>query len=321
MPNFSQVDAHILALVLLTACAADGGRQCNVGADCVSGICQSNGLCLPPDDDGGVDGSTDAMPLDGGFDSSRDSDVPTDGASDSAVDSGTCAPNRDGVIERTEIPLRAGLRATFMGAVDVDFDTRGEMIDGVRTWDLSESFDGDRMVLVETRDPAGQWFESDFPGATYFTELSLEEDLLGVFEITDDALLLLGVVSPEDGFTATNLENDPGVTVLDFPLEEDKSWTTETTVSGLALGVISAYSEDYASEVDASGTMITPFGTFENVLRVRTELVRTVGLLVTRVVTLAYVSECFGTIATMRGRDGDDGAELTELAEVRRLAP
>lgn len=311
----------LLALVLVTACAADGGRQCNVGADCVSGICQSNGLCLPVDEDGGLDAAMDdAMPMDGGIDGA-DSDVPSDGGTDSAIDSGTCAPNRDGVIERTEIPLRAGLRATFMGTLDVDFDTRGEMIDGVRTWNLSGDLDGDRMVLVETRDPSGEWFEDDFPGATYFTELSLEEELLGVFEITDDQLRLRGVVSPEDGFTATNLENDPAVTVLDFPLEEGKSWSSDVTVSGLALGVISAYSEDYSSEVDATGTMITPFGTFENVLRIRTELVRTVGLLVTRVVTFAYVSECFGTIATMRGQDGDDGDELTELAEVQRLTP
>lgn len=309
-----------LALVLLAACAADGGRQCNVGADCVSGVCQSNGLCLPADG-----GGVDAMLPDGGMVDARTADTADasdlDASFDAAVDSGTCAPNRDGVIERTEIPLRAGLRATFMGALDVAFDTRGEMIDGVRTWDLSGDFAGDRMVLVETRDPAGEWFEDDFPGATYVTELSLEEDLLGVFEITDDELLLLGVVSPEDGFTATNLENDPAVLVLDFPLEEGKTWATDTTVSGLALGVISAYSEDYSSEVDARGTMITPFGTFRDVLRVRTELVRTVGFAVTRVVTFAYVSECFGTIATMRGQNGDDGAELTELAEVQRLAP
>lgn len=304
-----------LVVVLLSACAANGGRQCNVGADCVSGVCQSNGLCLPLDDGGMDDAAMPDAPVE------LDSGDDLDGGVDAALDSGTCAPNRDGVIERPEIPLRAGLRATFMGALDVDFDTRGEMVEGVRTWDLSGSFDGDRMVLVETRDPSGLWFEDNFPGATYVTELSIEEDLLGVFEITDDELLLRGVVSPEDGFTRTNLDNDPSVRVLDFPLEEGQTWSTEVSVSGLALGVISAYSEDYRSEVDARGTMITPFGTFEDVLRVRTELVRTVGLLTTRVVTFAYISECFGTIATMRGREGDDGAELTELAEVQRLAP
>lgn len=53
----------------------------------------------------------------------------------------------------------------------------------------------------------------------------------------------------------------------------------------------------------------------------RTELVRTVGIVRTTIVSFAFVSECFGTIATLTGRDNDDGAELDELAELRRLAP
>lgn len=311
----------LLAVSMLAACAANSGRQCQVGADCASGVCQSNGQCLPVSDAGDPDSGDRDAGIDGGD--------PTDGAvadvgQDAMASDGgttTCSPNRDGVIERDEVPLRAGLRATFLGATDVSFDTRGEMIDGVRTWDLSTSFAGDRMILVETRNPAGLWFADDFSGATYVTELSLEEDLLGVFEVTDEQLQLRGVVSPDEGFTRTNLDYDPIINVLDFPLSEEKIWTTDANVSGLALGVITAYSEDYQSEVDAVGTVITPFGTFESALRVRTELVRTVGLLQTTIVSFAFVSECFGTIATLTGEDNDDGAELTELAEVRRLAP
>lgn len=310
----------LCALLLVSACAANSGRQCNVGADCASGICMANGRCVPEDEDGGP--GSDAGPMD-------DAGAPADAGDDDAgplpdanVDAGevVCSPDRDGTITRAEVPIRAGLRANFTVATDVAFDTSGEMVDGVRTWDLRGPFEGDRTALVETIDPAGQWFADDFPGATYVTPLSLESDLLGVFEVDDTSLSLRGVVSPDDGFDRTNLENDPPVEVLSFPLTMGARWQTDAAVSGLALGVFSSYSETYDSEVDARGTLRTPFGDFD-VLRVRTELERTVGFAVTTKVSFAFVTECFGTVATLVGQDDDDGPELTELAELRRLAP
>ena len=128
------------------------------------------------------------------------------------------------------------------------------------------------------------------------------------------------MVSPDDGFDRTNLENDPAVPALRFPLELGDSWTPDTDVAGTAAGFASVYTESYESEVDRAGELITPFGTFE-VLRVRTELTRTVGLVTTRLVSFAFVSECFGTVATVRGEDGDTGTELSTAAELRRLVP
>ena len=110
------------------------------------------------------------------------------------------------------------------------------------------------------------------------------------------------------------------VSALRFPLELGDTWSTDTDVSGTAAGFASIYDESYESEVDRAGELITPFGTFE-VLRVRTELTRVVGLVTTRLVSFAFVSECFGTVATVRGNDGDTGAELSMVAELRRLVP
>ena len=62
-------------------------------------------------------------------------------------------------------------------------------------------------------------------------------------------------------------------------------------------------------------------GTTFEVLRVRTELERTVGLLTTTVRTFAFVSECFGTVATVTSEDDEDQVEFSRAAEVRRLAP
>lgn len=230
-----------------------------------------------------------------------------------------CMPNGDGQITRAEVPLRAGLYATYKVATDTPVDTVGEeQGDGTRRWDLSGELENDHRVVVEALDPRGRWFSPDFTEASYVTPLSDEDDLLGVFQINDEALLLLGVVSPEDGLYATNFSYDPPVVVLDFPIEDGKTWTTESTVSGTALGVPVYYSEDYTSQVDATGELETPYGTFD-VMRVRVELERVINFIPTDVRTYMFVSECFGTVATMRSEDNEGEVEFTTAAEVRRL--
>ena len=231
-----------------------------------------------------------------------------------------CRPNKDGVITRQEVPLRSGLRATYKVANDTPVDTAGEMGEnGERIWDLNVDLADDHLVIVEARDPKNKWFSTDFPDASYITPLSDSSDLLGVFQITDDALLLLGVVSPDDGFYETNLTYDPPVEILSFPLEMDASWTTDASVSGTAQGVYSIYDEEYSSQVDAKGTLRTPYGDLE-VLRVRVELDRTIGFYTTKIRTYAFVSECFGTVATIVSEDDEDEVEFTTASEVRRLA-
>lgn len=230
-----------------------------------------------------------------------------------------CMPDRDGAITRAEMPLRQGLYATFEVASNAEVDTAGvAREDGARAWDLNVEIPGDRRVLLEAQALAGRWFSTDFPDATYVAELSASSDLLGVFKLDDDALSLLGVVSPEGGLTSTKLTYDPPVTILDFPIERGKSWETEASVSGTAQGVLAFYSEDYSSQVDAHGVMATPYGSFP-VLRVRTDLSRLVGLLGTDVRTYAFVSECFGTVATIVSEDNEDEVEFTTAAEIRRL--
>ena len=232
-----------------------------------------------------------------------------------------CRPNHDGVITRQEVPLRAGLSATYSVATDVvEVSTAGEDNgDGTRTWDLSGMFRGDARVIVEARDPKGQWFSTDFPQATYMTQLSQSSALLGLFEITEEDLRLLGVASPEEGFYETNVSYDPAVRTLAFPLEVGKSWQDETSVTGKFNGAFVSYSEDYTSQVDARGTLKTPYGDFD-VLRVRVELERTVGFLTTTTRTYLFVSECFGTVGTIVSEDDEDEVEFTAAAEVRRLA-
>lgn len=280
----------------LALCGCTGGSDpCRVAADCASGVCGTDGTCRPASSsaDGGPSASPDAGTL-------------------------ACLPNHDGRIDRDEVPLRAGLSATFRIATDADVDTKGLGGDDDRYWNLDGTLEGDHDVELALLDPAGQWFADLFPTATYFTTLSTESDLLGVFQVQDDALLLLGVVSPEDGLYRTELSYEPAVEVLRFPLVADGTWSTTTEVSGIAIGAPTLYSETYESSVDASGTLDTPYGTFA-VQRVHTELTRTVGVAVVTRQTYTFVSECYGPIASLISQDYETDADFTTAAEVRRL--
>lgn len=281
--------------------APDGAAAADTGVDVGGGPGADGG---PGEDTGGTDGGTggpDAVGPDAG--------------------GGLCAPNHDGIVTRDEMPIGAGLHATYRVATGVDWSTAGKQVaDGSREWDLTVTFPGEANTLVEARPLEGTWFEGDFPDATYAARLSETEDLLGVFRVEDDGLYLLGVASMEDSLTATNLSYDPPVQVLQFPMEEGDVWETDSTITGTAVGIWSFYTEGYRSEVDAHGTMKTPFGDFD-VLRVNVELTRTIGVLPTTVRTHMFIAECFGTVANVVSEDHEIGDEFDAVKELRRLAP
>ncbi|MEZ4314015.1 MAG: hypothetical protein R3F14_38830, partial [Polyangiaceae bacterium] len=87
----------------------------------------------------------------------------------------------------------------------------------------------------------------------------------------------------------------------------------------LASGVFASYTETYTSKVDAHGKAMTPYADFP-VLRVGTDLTRVgVGIyLTTR--TYAFVTECFGNVATVVSQYNETGEEFTSTSEVRRLS-
>jgi len=280
-------------------------------------MCGADGRC--------VDG-TDATP-----DSSTGTGLDDGGADDGeggphADDGGNlavpgCSPNKDGTITREEVPIQAGLRATYRVAENVDISTAGTpLANGRRKWDLSVALPNDASILVETMPLTGKWYAPKFSNATYATQLRKSSDLLGVFETTPGSLTLRGVVSPAEGLYKTELTNNPPVAMLQFPLTVGATWNSDTTVSGFAQGILSTYTEKYAAQVDAAGELVTPLGTFE-VQRVRIDLTRTIGLLVTTSRTYAFITECYGNIASIASKDNEKDVEFTRAAEVRRIAP
>jgi hypothetical protein len=211
---------------------------------------------------------------------------------------------------------------THRAALDVSgIDTAGsDNGDGTRSWDYAAMLPGDQSLLIETLPLAGQWYESLYPNANYAARLGADSDLLGVFELTADAVLLVGVVSSADGFTRTELEYDPPVVTLDYPLSLGKTWQSSSTVSGLALGVVTVYSESYDFEVDQQGDLTTPFGTFP-VLRLRSTLTRTFGVIDTVIRSHGFMTECFGLVASVRSQDNEPNVEFSNAAELRRIIP
>jgi hypothetical protein len=310
------------ALTLGCGEASAPAEECSSGAECASGAC-NDGRCVPGA--GGAGGAAGAGGTASGGAAGSTGGAAGNSGSGGAVSGGSgggfCSPNHDGVIDQNETPLAAGLAAKFLVSGPVSIASAGlAMGDGSKLWDFGAGLSGDHLVLVETQKLPGKWFTLKYPGATYAARLSESVDLLGVFEVTSAALLLRGVVSPADGLTRTELSYNPPVAVLDFPLKEAKQWATTSTVSGLAQGVLVNYSESYQNHVDAHGTLKAPYGEFP-VLRTRAVLTRKVGVVTTVVRSYLFSAECFGTVASFVAKDNATTNEVSEAAELRRLAP
>jgi hypothetical protein len=291
-----------IAVAAVAAAGCQPTERCAAAADCASGFCRADGTCGPAGD--------------------ADADA---GPSPDAGPTAACTPDHDGAISAAELPLVVGRRSSFRVALDAAVDSAGvpqDDDDALRRWELAAAQPGDDDVELELVDPVGAWWAESFPDATHAVRLSAELDLLGVFRRDRDALRLLGVVSPDAGLLRTELAYDPPVEILPLPLDAAAAWTVETTVSGLAEGVVVLYAERYESAVDAVGEVVTPYGSFP-VLRAATDLTRTVGVVASTRRSFAFVAECYGAVATIAGQDGDagDDGELTEAAELWRLEP
>ena len=277
-------------------------------------------------DTGHTDGSTRGS--DAGARDASHLDAPADAATSVDAwfptgngDGGLCVPQNNGIITASEYPMMAGLHANYEFADNVTIDTTGVTNpDGSRTWDLTGPYSGDQTVFVTTDAPTGQWFSSNFPGASYTTPLSHSSTLIGVFQGTPSSLVMLGVASPASGLTQTELSYAPPAEFIAVPMKMGSTWSTTSNVTGQADGVFSDYYEEYSSTVDAYGTIKVPYGTF-NVLRVQTTLTRTVGVLVTLTQSLAWVAECFGPVASATSQADETSTQFTDAAEVRRLTP
>lgn len=280
LSRFARLVLQCSICVAAAACnTANNAIPCTMNDQCQSHFCQPDDTCAPVESiDGG--GETDG-PVGG-----------TDGGGSAAG----CTPNHDGTIEAAELPLAAGASAPYLVAQNPTWDTTGSA-DAVnnRSWDLSGALTGDNRQTIALTSPAGTWWGSDFPTATYATILSVSQpDLLGVFHVDPTGVTLIGVVSTSAGSTKTELTYTPAAQILAVPFSAGSTWTSTSTVTGTYSGVAGYYyDETYASEVDEVGTMVTPYGSFPT-LRVATNFSKD-NVPFSR--TFAWVAECFGSVA------------------------
>lgn len=344
--GWSRTGAKTLALLgagVLAACSAssDTGAPCNVGADCASGVCQADGTCAQSTSatgtgGGGGSASTTSSSGAGGATSTSTSSSTSSSSSGSQV----CAPNDDGVITRQEQPLGPGLHATMRIADDATCNTAGTGQSPNKIWDLSAGFTGDHTVVIETlpmspSDAKAPWCAKNFAGASYAAPIAdpmpqaghAGHDQLGIFQLTSDELLLMGVCSANS--QATEVHYDPPVTVLKFPLKLGDTWSTQKTtlpygsaVTGTYEGTPVGFGSTIESEstVDAAGTVKTPNGDIP-VLRVHTKAVAAWGWIQTTKQNHALVAECYGTVATFLSQEHEFSTDYDTCYELWRLVP
>jgi hypothetical protein len=239
-----------------------------------------------------------------------------------------CRPNNDGVIDANELPFVLGATARVRVGENIDLDVDGEVIDGVRTWDLTRpdpTTEPQGGLTLETME--GQWFADRFPEAPLAGPLQPGGGLLGALLPTDDAVLLYGA--------ATKDENPPqgqslivydGPAVL-YPLPLTVGASASSTVraqNAVLLGLQTALVDVYDVEVTAVGTVILPDLILNNSLRVTLRLTRTLLAGDVQQVTHVWLHECLGEVARAVGPavgiDEEAPERFPTAAEVWRLA-
>ncbi len=226
-----------------------------------------------------------------------------------------CSGNNDGVIGRDELQFPPNLPVNYLSnpaGTTVMVNPSGT------TWDLTSTAGDVHQLVLEPI--SNFWFASSFPSATYVTTADFGSDTLGIFRVTDDALLILGFASRTPNQTL--LVYDAPIASLHFPIQQGDAWVTGAKiVNGTLNGSPFASSDTYRISVDAKGRATLPFLAFDNTLRIHVELSQALpgGLAVTHIQYL-FFHECYGELGRMVSNPGETDPGFTTAAEFRRLA-
>jgi hypothetical protein len=232
-----------------------------------------------------------------------------------------CSGNNDGVIARGELVFPLGATVNYL--VNPPGTTQAVAPDGAPSpdgpvYDLTSTA-GD--VHAFTLTPvAGQWFAGSFPGGDYAIVSDVASGILGIYHVTDQAVLLLGFASADPNTTL--LVYDQPVTTLRFPVTAGDGFVTGGKITGGTLnGQPFASTDTYRVSVDGPGVGDLPYLKFPHTLRVRVDLTQAVpaGVQVSRIEYL-YYHECYGELGRMVSNLGETDPSFSVAAEFRRLA-
>jgi len=237
-----------------------------------------------------------------------------------------CLPNLDGRIERSELAPAFGVPVSVL--VSPTGETRDVNLAGIDDggsiyWDFGADYASDRITQPVATPIAGAWFAASFPTDAFYVAYDPGGTIMGVYRIDDAGLYLLGLAStemdPAEGRTL--LVYATPIVVLQLPLVPGASWVSVGEVTnGTVRGLPYAGMDTYTSRVVASGQLVLPQITFDQTMRVTTEVVVSpaAGAPVTRRQS-SFVFECFGEVARMTSLDGETSDDFTTAAEMRRF--
>jgi hypothetical protein len=233
-----------------------------------------------------------------------------------------CSGNNDGVIARGELAFPVGMSVNYLSnpintttAVSPD----GMQQAGVTAWDLTSTAGDVHQLTLEPL--SGKWFASSFPSdATYATTTDLASNTLGIFRAQDDGLYILGYASEAPNITL--LVYDAPILSLRFPVTLGDSWvSTAHIVNGTLNGSPYAGLDTYQISIDARGTAVLPFLSFDNTMRIHVDLTQTVpGGASVRHIQYLFFHECYGELGRMVSVLNEANETFANASEFRRLA-
>jgi len=223
--------------------------------------------------------------------------------------SGLCRSELDGRVTRAEFTLGPGIGAPFVTLtpadrrvlIPVDLAGTPGPTAGRRVWTFDDPPATNRQPeYVQAWSPAAVPAGRHFPDATYVVRLSGEADLLAFFQLTADALLLLGLADP--AAATTLLVYTPAVVALRFPVVPGESWETTATATGTLLGAQVEVVDRYQTHVLVAGDLQLDLGRLP-VVQLATLLTRTFPAagFSQSTTTVQFLGECGGFYATAVG--------------------
>lgn len=246
--------------------------------------------------------------------------------SDAAMPPLGCIPNLDGQIVSSELTPSIGTPVSFLfspAGETRDVDLAGTPIaDNQRHWDLGADYGSDRVAHIVAMDPAAQWYAADFPSAVVAVATDPSGAVDALYRLDDAGFYLLGLAShqmdPPEGRTL--LPYATPIVLFQLPLVPGASWISAADVSGTLRGLPYAGHDTYESNVPAMGELVLPDLTFTQAMRVATRVTisPSAGAPVLRRQS-TFVFECFGQVASLSARDGDDVEDFTVAAAMQRF--
>jgi hypothetical protein len=231
----------------------------------------------------------------------------------------SCVPNRDGMIEASELPIALGFALDYYAGANRTVD----LVEHGGLWDFSVERPDDTVVALGPIALGDGWFASSFPGGQFAVDAG--GGLLAVYHQDDTALWLDGFASsdPSPAAGKTLVRYASPVAALRFPLADMQAWSATGAIAGGTIdGLPFVGSDAYDVDVTGSGQLDVPYVDFSPVLRIRTHLTRTpsTGTPVVGKRTTIFMFECFGEVARAESNANEPNADFTTAALLRRFA-